>query len=102
MYIYICIYVYICMYTYIYVHIRIYIYDIISYSLLVNPSHTDEYWEGRNTCLCIYIYIYIHIYINNYFHDCIYIACLNKNIERSHHAFQYFLISCIFSNSKQK
>ena len=27
----------------------------ISRSLLVNPSHTDEFWEGRNTCLWIYI-----------------------------------------------
>ena len=36
----------------------------ISYSLLINPSHTDESWEGRNTCLWIYIYIYIYIYIN--------------------------------------
>ena len=24
-------------------------------SLLANPSHTDESWEGRNTCLWIYI-----------------------------------------------
>ena len=37
----------------------------ISYSLLVNSSHTNESWEGRNTCLWIYIYIlYIYIYIN--------------------------------------
>ena len=26
----------------------------ISCSLLVNLSHTDESWEGRNTCLWIY------------------------------------------------
>ena len=32
----------------------------ISCSLLVNPSHTDESWEGRNTCLWIYMYIYIY------------------------------------------
>ena len=25
----------------------------ISCSLLANPSHTDESWEGRNTCLWI-------------------------------------------------
>ena len=25
-----------------------------SCSLLVNPSHTDESWEGRNTCMWIY------------------------------------------------
>ena len=37
-----------------------------SCSLLVNPSHTDESWEGRNTCMWIYIYIYI-------IHICIYI-----------------------------
>ena len=44
-------------------------------SLLVNSSHTDEFWEGRNTCMWIYIYIYIYvniyiiymyIYINTY------------------------------------
>ena len=27
----------------------------ISCSLLVNPSHTDESWEGRNTCMWIYM-----------------------------------------------
>ena len=26
----------------------------ISCSLLITPSHTDESWEGRNTCLWIY------------------------------------------------
>ena len=32
-------------------------------SLLVDPSCTDESWEGRNTCLWIYLmYIYIYIY----------------------------------------
>ena len=35
----------------------------ISCSLLVNLSHTDESWEGQNTCMWIYIYIYIYIYI---------------------------------------
>ena len=35
----------------------------INCSLLVNPSHTDESWEGRNTCLWIYMCIYIYIYI---------------------------------------
>ena len=31
----------------------------ISCSLLVNPSHTGESWEGRNTCLWIYkLWIY--------------------------------------------
>ena len=34
-----------------------------SCSLLVNPSHTDESWEGRNTCMWIYIYIYIYSYV---------------------------------------
>ena len=34
----------------------------ISCSPLVNPSHTDESWEGRNTCMWIYIYIYIYIH----------------------------------------
>ena len=36
----------------------------ISYFLLFNPSHTDQSWEGQNTCMWIYIYIYIpYIYI---------------------------------------
>ena len=34
----------------------------ISCSLLVHPSHTDESWAGRNTCMWI-IYVYIYIYI---------------------------------------
>ena len=33
-------------------------------SVVLYPSHTDESWEGQNTCLCIYIYIYIYIYIS--------------------------------------
>ena len=41
----------------------------ISCSLLVNPSHTDEYWEGRNTCMWIYIYIYIFIIYKNVCED---------------------------------
>ena len=44
----------------------------ISCSLLVNPSHTDESWEGRNTCMWIYIYKYIY-YIYVYIYICIYI-----------------------------
>ena len=33
--------------------------DDISCSLLINPSHTDESWKGRNTCLWIYkLWIY--------------------------------------------
>ena len=43
----------------------------ISCSLLVNPSHTDESWEGQNTCTCIYIHIhniYIYIYTHIYIH----------------------------------
>ena len=35
----------------------------ISCSPLVNPSHIDESWEGRNTCMWIYIYIYIYTFI---------------------------------------
>ena len=64
----ICIYIYIYIYKYIYIYtlyIYIYIYNCflaklstwcfeysgdISCSLLVNLSHTDESWEGRNTC----------------------------------------------------
>ena len=42
----------------------------ISCSILVNPSHTDESWGGRNMFMCIYIYIhkrdvYIYIYKPN-------------------------------------
>ena len=43
----------------IYTNILLNIY--ILYTLLVNPSHSDESWEGRNTCQWIYIYIYIYI-----------------------------------------
>ena len=43
----------------IYTNILLTIY--ILYTLLVNPSHSDESWEGRNTCQWIYIYIYIYI-----------------------------------------
>ena len=35
----------------------------INCSLLVDPSHSDESWKGRNTCLRIYIHICIYIYI---------------------------------------
>ena len=38
----------------------------ITCSLLVNPSHTDESWEGGNTCMWINIYVYIYIYIYIY------------------------------------
>ena len=49
-------------------------------SLLVNPSHTDESWEGRTTCLWIHnIYIYISLYLSIYI--CIYIY-LSISIER--------------------
>ena len=50
------------------IYIYIYIYIYISYfehsgdiscSLLINPSHTEESWEGRNMCLWIYtLWIY--------------------------------------------
>ena len=41
-------------------------YGDISYSLLVNPSHshTDESWEGRNTCLRIYFDIGINNFVS--------------------------------------
>ena len=32
----------------------------ISWSLLVNPNHTDEFLTGRTTCLWLYTYIYDH------------------------------------------
>ena len=49
----------------------------ISCSLLVNPSHTDESWEGQNTCMwiimiiiiiIIYIYIFLYIKYKNILH----------------------------------
>ena len=58
----------------------------ISCSLLVNPSYTDESWEGRNTCLWIlFIYIFIHRYIFNHYiviinMDSINFGCSMKNI----------------------
>ena len=44
----------------------------ISCSVLVNPKHTDESWEGRNTCLWIYtLWIYSLCFVrsphNKYF-----------------------------------
>ena len=45
----------------------------ISCSLLVNPSHTYEAWERRNTCLWIYIYIYPQTRCYIYIYICIYI-----------------------------
>ena len=45
----------------IYTNILLNIY--ILYTLLVNPSHSDESWEGRNTCQWIYIYIYYMLYL---------------------------------------
>ena len=45
----------------------------ISCSLLINPSHTDEPCERRNTCLWIYIYIYIYIYVYIYIYMYIFI-----------------------------
>ena len=68
------VYIYIYIYIYIYVHV---LSDFehsgdISCSILVNPSHTDESWGGRNMFMCIYIYIhkrdvYIYIYISQTF-----------------------------------
>ena len=38
--------------------------SVVSCSLLVDTSYTDESWEGRNTSLWIYfIYIYIYCYL---------------------------------------
>ena len=34
-------------------------YSVYIYIYIVNPSHTDESWEGQNTCLWIYKYVYI-------------------------------------------
>ena len=36
----------------------------ISSSLLVYPSHTDDFWAGRNTCMWKYISVCIYIYID--------------------------------------
>ena len=67
---YVYIYVYIYIYIFIYIYIYTYIYDLyiqfiyehsddISCCLVVNPSHTDESWEGRNTCMWINLNICI-------------------------------------------
>ena len=73
---------------------------IYSCSLLANPSHTDESWEGRNMCMWIYIYIYIYIlyiyiyiytYIYIYIHICIYIYQNGKEIKPG---FQVLRVSC--------
>ena len=105
-------------------HSKVYIYYVsysclehsgdISCSLLVNPGHTDEFWEGRNTCLWIYIiyiiyiyiyyihiyiyiyiyiiYIYIYIYIHIYIHIHIYI-CLYIFIYQSSTLYFVFFIT---------
>ena len=51
----------------------------ISCSLLVNPSHIDESWEGRNTCMWISIYLSISIYIYIYIYIFIYAVCTKSN-----------------------
>ena len=33
----------------------------ISYSLLVNPSHTDESWEEQHTCVCVCVCVCLYI-----------------------------------------
>ena len=45
----------------------------ISCSLLVNPSHTDDSWERRNTCMYIYMMNVQNMYIYIYTHTHIYI-----------------------------
>ena len=71
--------------------------DDISCSLLVNPSHTDESWAGRNTCMWIYIYIYMYVYIYICVCVCVYIyicvcVCVCVYIYKYIH---------IYSNSKK-
>ena len=58
----------------------------ISCSLLVNPSHTDESWEGRKTCLWIYLYIYIYILYISY-------ICTRKGWNKTN-AYKLLLVSC--------
>ena len=62
----------------------------ISCSPLVNPSHTDESREGRNTCLWIYNYIYIfnifncdslHARLNSHYKAWSYKKKKHKNIK---------------------
>ena len=43
--------------------------DDISCSVLVNPSHTDESWEGRKACLWIYT-CRVSTYTSNKKHFC--------------------------------
>ena len=48
----------------------------ISCSLLVTPSHTDESWEGRNTCLWIYtLWIYSLSTLENTDENRIFFVC---------------------------
>ena len=58
----------------------------ISCSILVNPSHTDESWGGRNMFMCIYIYIhkrdvYIYIYHKPNICNIITLDKLTKNMK---------------------
>ena len=53
------IYIYTYIHTYTYMHTHTHIHSKSSCSLLVNPSHTGESWEGRNTCMWISIYLNI-------------------------------------------
>ena len=65
-------------------------------SLLVDPSHTDESWEGRNTCLWIYICICIYIL---YSEDSVSITLhstqhniINDNTKENNSFFLYFTL----------
>ena len=62
-------------------------YGDISCSLLVNRSHTDESWAGRNTCMWICICIYIYIYIFNYL--------IKKHVFDFHKYFGCFTTVCM-------
>ena len=126
-YIYIYIYTYVYVYIYIYIHIYIYvhIYNIflgklstwcfehsgdISCSLLVNPSHNDESWEGRNTCLWIYYkYVHVHKYVYacvfvciymGIIFVCIYLGTVSKNKHVQLFVFSLSCISCTYRKGK--
>ena len=71
----------------------------VSCSLPVNPSHTDEFWEGWNTCMWIYIhniyimYIYIDIDIYIYIYSSLCCTWSNNGQFRSKETFLLLIYS---------
>ena len=82
----------------------------ISCSLLVNPSHNDESWEGQNTCLWIYYkYVHVHKYVYacvfvciymGIIFVCIYLGTVSKNEHVQLFVFSLSCISCTYRKRK--